>query len=708
MLKIYLKDLKSIRENIIALIVVIGLCILPALYAWFNIKSSWDPYGNLSDISVAIVNNDVGGSIFNKTVNIGEIATKNLEENKTLNFQFVNENEANKGLESGKYYASIEITNDFTKNILSVVEKTPIKPKLIYKVNEKRNAVAPKITDKSASLIQEEISKNFIKEVSSAALEGMKKLDMEIESQIPTIKKFEKILFEVEGKTGEIKESINSFYSSGKEALTVVENVKKKIPEINNAINNGIDIVNYSNNFIDKASDLIKNLSPTIKADLEFIKKTSEDLNKFLDSLSESSEAEILLEKINYIKSKEEILLSKINSIINLIESVNSEKLNNLYENLLKVKNDIENNIKGLDNLKALIESGDSISQGAIEKIKNITENIIIKTDYILKNFDSKYKEDFEAISNDLKNIILTADNVLNEAIEEMPKIKSILDNTSNGLVSGIDVLKFARENMNDAENIIKTTANKIRSLSEDERLEEALEILKGDIKKESDFLSDPVELIKERVYPVPNYGSAMSPFFTTLSLWVGGLILVSVLTTKVYYNMEVTGSMEYFGRLLTFITIGIFQALVVTLGDIFILGTYNYSKSLFVVSGIIISIVFVSIIYTLVYVLGNVGKAIGVILLVLQISSSGGTFPVEVTPPFFKAINPFLPFTYGIGLMREAVAGVVLQSVYKYLFMLSLYIVIFITIGFYISTKNRKLGEKIRNRLKDSGLVEK
>lgn len=707
--KVYTKDIKSISANIFALIVIIGLTILPALYAWFNIKSSWNPYGNLSKISIAIVNQDKGAKILDKNINIGKIAVDNLKENKTLDFNFVSKEEADKGLELGKYYASIEITKDFSENIMSVLDTTPKKPQLIYRVNEKRNAVAPKITEKSATLLQQEISKNFIEEVSKATFTGLNKLDVEIESQLPIIAKFEKVLLDVDSKTGEIKSAINNLYSGGEKSKDVVKNIKEEIPKINTAIDNGIELLKTTSSFIENSVNSIEQAVPTIKSDISFIKNSSDNLNELLNANDVESSSDLFLEKIRFIKQKEEIVLGRVNDILNFLDKINkNSNLNKLYSKLTTIKEKIQSNINTLSDIEKKINAGEEVSKDLIIKVKDTLSFISKEGSTVLNNMDTVYKKGFDDATTKLKSVISSANNVLNSAKKDMPKVKSILDDTSKGLDKGVDILSFVKDNMNDAEKVIHTTADKIRSLNGDEKLKEALSLLKTDAKKESAFLSDPVELIQERVYPVPNYGSAMSPFFTTLSLWVGGLILVSVLTTEVYSDESIGKFSMYIGKMLIFLTIGILQALVVTLGDIYILGTYNYSRIMFIFSGMFISIIFVSIIYTLVYVLGNVGKALGVILLVLQISSSGGTFPVEVTPQFFKTINPFMPFTYAIGLMREAVAGYVISSVVRDICILLTYLIVFTLIGSYISTKNRSIGEYIKARLRESDLVEK
>ena len=200
-----------------------------------------------------------------------------------------------------------------------------------------------------------------------------------------------------------------------------------------------------------------------------------------------------------------------------------------------------------------------------------------------------------------------------------------------------------------------------------------------------------------------------MSPFYSTLALWVGALILVSLLTTNPYgFNEEVNFKPyeKYFGKFLTFAFIGICQSLILSLGDIYLLKCYVLNKWLFIGISILSSLVFILIVYTLVSIFGNVGKAIAVILLVIQVAGAGGTFPVEVMPSFFKKVNPFLPFTYSISAMREAVAGIVKSNLTRDITMIVIYGVISIIIGLFLKGPINKISKKFIDKLNESGLV--
>lgn len=348
-----------------------------------------------------------------------------------------------------------------------------------------------------------------------------------------------------------------------------------------------------------------------------------------------------------------------------LVDIINKDKKNiilNDFENRIKdMKERVNNKIENINTVVSSIDRGEKVSVEVLNRLKNKANGIDSILKQIIEDFNPKI---VPAINNVLNDLIVVADNtiqLLKNANENLPEATELLDKGYTGAEKGIKGIKILKSNLPSIEKSIGEVSNKLKTLDDDERLNEIIKLMKNNAKIESDFISNPVEIKENRIYPIPNYGSAMAPFFTTLSLWVGALILVSILSVDV---KDIKGAKKlkahekYFGRYLTFMTIAIFQALIVSLGDIYLLKVYVSNKPIFILFSIFISIIFSMIIYTLVSVFGNVGKALGVILLVLQISASGGTFPIEVTPGFFQRINPLLPFTYAVSGMREAVGG--------------------------------------------------
>ncbi|HBJ01423.1 MAG TPA: YhgE/Pip domain-containing protein, partial [Lysinibacillus sp.] len=209
------------------------------------------------------------------------------------------------------------------------------------------------------------------------------------------------------------------------------------------------------------------------------------------------------------------------------------------------------------------------------------------------------------------------------------------------------------------------------------------------------DFFEEPIKLKEHRIFPIANYGTAMTPFYTVLSIWVGCLLLISLLSVNLHENSPYSIREIYFGRLLTFATFSIIQTLIITIGDTFLVDGSIQAPAYFILFGLLISIVFVTVVYTLVSVFGNVGKALAIVMLVLQIAGSGGTYPVELLPKFFQIINPFLPFTYAIEMMREAVGGIIWSTVWVDLLFLTGFWFFFILFGFFLK---KLLSEKIEH----------
>src|SRR5699024_6755327 len=242
----------------------------------------------------------------------------------------------------------------------------------------------------------------------------------------------------------------------------------------------------------------------------------------------------------------------------------------------------------------------------------------------------------------------------------------------------------------------IKETADKIRDLEDETDLNEIIELLKNDPDSEKGFFAEPVQLHKNEIFPIKNYGTGMTPFYTVLAFWVGGLLLISLLTTDITDDPNIKPRHMYFGRLLTFLTIGFFQAIIAILGNLFILKVEVSSILAFIGFGLIVGAVFMTIIYTVVSIFGDVGKAMIIILLVLQIAGSGGTYPVVLLPKFFQMINPILPFTYAVDLMREAVGGIVTKRVIRDVVVLLGFGSAFVLIGAFLKGPLNKFMSKV------------
>ncbi|MED0939168.1 YhgE/Pip domain-containing protein [Bacillus mobilis] len=935
--RIYKTDLRNVAKHWAAIVIVLGLMILPSLYAWFNIKASWDPYGNTKEVPIAVSNQDAGSNLRGKDINIGDEIVDSLKKNKNLGWKFVDEKQAVYGVERGDYYASITIPKDFSEKIATVLDENPQKPELDYYVNEKVNAIAPKITAKGASGITEEISKNFVKTANGEIFKVFNDLGIDLETNLPSIEKVKDLVFKLEAQFPEMntlmdkalddatraedlvkvaqKELpvVESVINDGQEALgnldkffanndetlknapgtmrnnlTVAKDVMDKantftnflmnpgidlsgmkgLPEfparpdlskmndegykniarninqtVNNVLNsaragtaygksvvnglqngqfdpekakqdlnavsenlqgrtdsiaylinvftelqksattdfgqsffqgrvdrltklksgmenanNGIkdivnvigtgqevkkDVTDVANQKLDAANGLIdqaeKDYNETFVADykkaVSTVDQAKADANEAYDSVKNEYEkaknnfegviADVNNRGVNGLDSTKVALndlngqLQATNNLIGdaipvlestnkVLADVNSDKnLNGGIAKLNKIQNSVQKGIDATNKATTLINNGQKPTKEVVESINEATKNASAQLGDFLATYDSEIVPNFNTAIERTKRMSKNTSQILKEADKKLPDVKKLLEDSSKGLVDGKKKLTDIKAEMPETEKKIKELADKIRDFESEEDLKDIIRLLKNDVEKQSDYFANPVNLKENKLFAMPNYGSAMSPFYTVLALWVGALLMVSLLTVEVHEEGANYKSHEiYFGRLLTFLTIGLSQAFIVSMGDIFLLGTYVVDKFWFVLFSLFIGGVFVCIVYSLVSIFGNVGKSMAIILLVLQVAGSGGTFPIQMTPAFFQAIYPFLPFTYAISAIRETVGGMLWDIVTRDLLVLSAFVVVMIVAALLLKTPINKSSEKFVENAKGSKII--
>lgn len=714
--KIYKRDMRNISTSYVTLIIIVAIGILPALYAWFNIQAGWDPYSKTKGLLVAVVNLDTGSEFRNVKVNVGNDVIKKLADNQSIGWTFVSKSEAEKGVKYGKYYASLTITKDFSKNLLSIVtEDTPTKAELVYSVNEKRNAIAPKITGKGATTLQEEITKTFIETASGTVFSYLNQIGFELEKSKPQLTSLIDMMINVDDKMPEIGKSIDNVYAESLVFQKYMQNAQKGTPTMSDAVNKTLGIAKTSNEYIGKAGNSLKTVSPIVKGDLALIKNTSDTAESLLTGAKDlqSSDNGSLKEVLVTVKGNYSDAIGKIDQVLSLNKSINnflnSNIIGNFITNLSNVRNEMatqENNINSMINTldtgnKVLSSDLSAAVQGA-NKISGLMNNVV-------DNFDS---ETGPAIDETMKNSAgLSNDTVkmLQNIQDSMPLVNSLLSQANIQADSSVKSLKEVKDKFPKAQQDMHSNAEKLKSLTGDKKFSEVVKMLKKDGKKESDFLSNPIDLKQNRVYPIPNYGSAMAPFYTTLAIWVGAFILLSLLSVEVksFKDGIPLGTREKFlGRYFTFMSIAVMQSLVTIAGNLFLLKTYAVAPIIYMLFGVYVGIVFIMIIYTAVSVLGNIGKALVMVAMVLQVSASGGTFPIELLGKFFQYINPMMPFTYAIGGMREAIAGIIPEVLIRDILILAIYFLVSLFFGIFLKEKINKINEKFVKQFKESGLA--
>ena len=712
-LKIYKEDMKKIFTNYAALIVFIALSILPSLYAWFNIKASWDPYGKeaTSQIKIGVVNKDKGAELKGEFKNIGNQIIDQLKENDVMGWQFVSEKEAVKAVEEGSYYAMITIPEEFSENILSLITDDIKKGKIIYTVNEKVNAIAPKITVKGATAVQENVNKTVIETVSDIVLSTAKDLGIEVEGQLPKLDNLYDKLVEIQSKFKDLYETTDLAYDGVNKVADLVTNLQNDIPLITDTLNSTKGLATNLIDFITTSQGEINNIAPTIKTDIGLVKDLADEVSSYVDVVinaikTNGENVKVLLENLS---TKVSGLRDYLTSIRVLVEKINGHSqngaLSDVLNNLITAENTLNQLYNEIESIKNSLANGNLIDTSKLENVKTVLNDVSNIAGNLYEKFDTEILGNINTILNTANDSAKSALEILQRAQDKLPKVEEILTTVSALCNKGNEGIKYAKDNLPRAEEIVNEVTSKVAKIKDSSDLKDLLKLIANNVEERSNYLTSPVELEENSLYPMRNYGTAMTPFYSVLSLWVGMTLLVSMFSVEAhgeYNHMEV-----YFGKLLLFLTIGMTQALIVALGDLYLLKIYCVNPALFVTGILFTSITFVAIVYSLVSVFGNVGKVTAIILLVLQVAGSGGTFPIQLTPKFFQIINPFLPFTYAISFARESIGGVVQSVLVKDIVIMLIYIVVAILISIFLKKPINNLLSGFTKKFHESGLGE-
>ncbi|OHX48089.1 YhgE/Pip domain-containing protein [Cytobacillus pseudoceanisediminis] len=717
MWKIYKMDIRSIFTNWVAAVLIGGLTLLPSLYAWFNIEASWDPYSQTDQLPVGIVNEDAGAVVRDKDIHIGDDIVKELKKNDDMDWHFDNRKDAMDKVEYGDYFAVIVIPDNFSQKLGTVIENQPEKAKIEYYVNEKINAIAPKITEKGAGGIVDTVTSNFISTVNGTIFEKFNELGLEIEKDLPDIKRFEEYVFQMEEKLPEIHSLLSSSLSDAENAQKMIDKAQALVPDAKRATGNGLQTINETMKFINEAENRLNAMEPQIQENLEKVQNMAVKVNDFISSV-QSSDLNLDQGKEIGNQINEQIAgsLQNIETIETALKqlqesnkeqgtSQNQEQINQALEQIALLKQELQTIQENGQKINAFLSDKQKEADDLITRLQENSAVTAGRIDAFVKEYNENIRPAIKQEVASAKETLSNARNILTEIQSAMPEIEKILANTEGNLGEGEKTLKHIIGEFPYISEKINQLADRIRDIKGETDINEIIELLQNDPEAEKGFFEEPVQLNKNSLFPIQNYGTGMTPFYTVLAIWVGALLLISLLATDVHHHEEFTGKQIYFGKLLTFLSIGFAQTLVVTIGNILILGVDAAEPVWFILFGLISSLVFILIVYTLVSVFGDVGKAMAIVLLVLQIAGAGGTYPTALLPEFFQTIHPFLPFSYAIDLMREAVGGIVWERVYRDLLVLTLFGFIALLIGTFLKEPLSRKTKALMKKSKESGL---
>ena len=606
-------DVRRLSRSVVTVICVFGLALVPCLYAWFNIMSNWSPYTSDStkNLKIAVASSDVGTDFVGMKLNVGDIILEKLKANDQIDWQFPDSVQGvMDGLYAGDYYAGLIIPEDFSASILGFTDGEMDHPEIIYYDNQKMNAVASRVTDRAQGIIKDQINSIFVAtivdELSTftsvfngmglSAEDALQSLDNQLGSIKSDLKTYAAIL--------------NSMSTVTKSAATVTGMTNDLLPDVTDMlINSRKTIVNIQDRLTTSKQDVV------YAADA--IRNTSEELRNTVERLDSAVDGDPAEAGGSYVDW----------------DSLFGEGGITEYEGEI------------LDDLYADVN-------------KQLRESVIRFDDILQKTkIDKNLIASMSTLQDSLKNL----DSLLAKVEGDIDSQSMTLQQYTDALNSCTVSIESTEDVLNYMVRMVSNLQSSVNELRTSESFTKLIDLLKDDVGGLVEYLSSPANLEVVRVYALENFGSGMAPFYTTLALYASALLSVSLMHTHVKRRNDIpmlNTTEAFFGRYFVFFAIGQFTALITVLGNLYYIGIQCYAPFQFWLAAAIASLVFTLLNYGMVFALGNIGEAIAIIVLVIQVAGSGGTYPLEMLPQIFRDLYKFMPFNYAMTAMRETIAG--------------------------------------------------
>ena len=681
---VFKTDIRTLSKCFFACVVVVAIALLPSLYAWLNIYSNWDPYGNTGGISIAVASLDEGYTDADGTYeNKGDDVVADLREATSINWVIVDtEEEAKGGVESGDYYAAVVIDKQFSRNMYRMLTDWTGKPAITYYENAKKNAVATKITDTAVETLKRSISENYLEVVIDGIMEQSNLLAADLTADDPEAA-VKGVLYQAQDLLHACGRMMDAFETAGGSGVSessaaaleaAVANINKNLPdgaqlqqtaaEIQMQLNTALARVERA---LDRLSSAIGN-APELPSAQQQLRDAAAQLEKAADTLETWAAG---------------------------LEASGTEAGKTQAEAARQTAAECRKTAK---QLRALAESPDSADlladcDALVKSIRTMVDRIPVTSKALQKELDTvagqvaDTMEGMAALAGDAK------------------VMKTALAETADAVGDTMALLRPATEKLLTS---LESTIDDLEGLTTDEYMDTLVDILGGDPAVYGQYFPEMVQTSVNAVYPIANYGSAMTPFYTVLAIWVGGVILSSLI--KIHARTE--GLIDpkpaelYFGRYLFFFVLSQIQAAVIVTGDLYILKVQCLHPGMLYLTGALTAFTFSLLIYSLALSFGDVGKAIVVVIMVMQIAGSSGTFPIELLPAIYQKIYRFFPFPYAIDAMRECICGMYGNYYWQQIGFLLLFAAAALLIGLLVRRPFMGLNHFMEEKLEETELL--
>lgn len=758
-LEIVRNDFRVIRQNTMTGIMVFGLVLIPLLFTCFNVLASWEPFENTEKLKIAVASNDRGhrtdiGAI---DVNLGNEVLSKLSRNHEIDWQITDSEDAIDGTKSGDYYAAIVLPENFSTELMTFYVRGTKAPKLTLYTNEKKNALSSIITSKGASGVIQEIDKNFTQVVASVGLGVITSLDEYLNTSDS-----KQALTRVQNRVDDTAARLRSGAQTARSLSTLVETTVPLVETADSILENAgarMDILRNGSGDGNVAGDLdaaVGNVRDSVSTALDATQSSYEGVRDRVNELVDGTQAtsgatadtfDAMAAKFGQqadgLTAMRDRLEDTVGAVVPGVAKPGYDRaISDLNTSIARTRGLQESFSAVAADLRGGRDTGSSISQAkdaftaaiaAVENAKNSYEQNLRPQIDALSEPVSRLSNDIEVIGEDIRGIRGT---ISGSPVDTLRKTSA----ATMGLSTRFDDLAARFDEIDNALEEAKDTGD----------LSRIAEAVGDDPSALAAQLAAPVQVEEDPVFPVQSFGAGMAPFYATLALWIGALLSSVLIRTTVRSRDgqkvgddeaenvvsdavddaqgdaasdeideptsdaqinaaqadDYTRVEKYFGRFATFASVGLVQSTLMVLGLQVYVGIEPAHRFLMLLAGWVISLVFMMIVFSFVFTFDNAGKAICVLLLVMQVSAAGGAYPLPLVPQWVQNISPWLPGTYAIDMFRSSIAGIYEADYWKLMFMLALFIIPSLILALGLQRIFEKGINEIKNAIEETKVM--
>jgi putative membrane protein len=657
------------KMRILKVLLVVGVIVIPVLYSYFYLGAFWDPYSRLDTLPVAVVNNDTGAVINGENCNVGEELCDELKDSGELKFVFTDEAAAKKGTEGEEYYAMISIPEDFSKNIASAETDDKQMATITYSANEKKNYLASQILSRAMLEVEESVQSNVDSEIVQKLSDSINEVPNQMNELSDGLTQLQEGSGELLDGTHTLAEGANTFsdkFGQYQEGVTALKDGSDSLSTGAASLNSGLSELLEGANKLSTSTEKIGDLTTGAKSLADGAQKLNEGLIQYtagVDTListvdSTSSFLKQYVTQVNPSIMKDPVFAAFITK---MSDPANAQSI----ETLQKASTTLKQASKQISTGAAALSEGSNSLPQLKAALATLSEGL-----ESAKAGSAQLAEGSKALSQGVDTVNTATTKLLDAADDIADGAQKVEDGTSK-LNDGITE---AKDGVSDAITDTNDQLNSLNGLA--------------------DYAKDPVEIVTDNVVSVPNYGTAFAPYFMSLSLWVGALIMfVGIyMDSKSKFKILTENSEHKLARGFIYLVIGFAQALILAWILQYSLGLEVAHPVYYYAACCLVSMVFIAIVQFLMVYLKDVGKFLTILLLILQLTSCGGTFPMETVPNFFNVLYPYMPMTYSVGLFKEVISGTIgIQARNNTIVLLVILVVFMVLTSLFARSKNKR-----------------